>query len=310
MKTERRHELQTNELANWLAGWVETFAPYWKLLVGACLLLCAVWVAITFVRTNQEKNRAAAWSDLFRQYERGVDLDGLASVAQTHADKEAGLWALQTAADVHLAQGTQQLFQDRVQAKTELDEARDTYQSVVDRAKDPLLKQRALFGLAQASESLNDFSTAEQRYREVVEAWPSTAVGELAQTRLEVLQRPATQKWYDWFAKQEPVASRLSEFEGLQDLSNLPDSPDISVPEAGQMLKPPGSGNDGESATEFQPFQLDSENDSADSSPTEIETPEVDSIPSIDDESLPAEESTDQPLDAPSPPEKAATETP
>ncbi len=318
MKTERRHELQTNELANWLAGWIETIAPYWKLTVGACLLLCAVWFAVTFVRNSQEKKRALAWSDLFQQYERGVDLEELAKVHQRHADAEAGLWALQTAADVRLAQGNQQLFQDRKQATAELDEARDTYQSVVDQAKDPLLKRRALFGLAQTLESLNDFGTAEQRYREVAETWPATAVGELAQKRLEVLQRPSTQGWYDWFAKQEPVASRIPEFEGLQDLSNLPESPDFSVPEAGQMLKPPGDATDGPSPNEFQPFRLESEDNSDELPPTTTEALEFDPLPSTSDESLPSDEATDEPLSAPADAtdattpaeEEAATEAP
>jgi tetratricopeptide (TPR) repeat protein len=241
MKTERRHELQTNELAIWLAGWVGKIKPYGKLILGGIILLLAVWVATAFIWNRGQKEREQAWSSFFQVYEGAdVDADQLTQMAtaQSYGETEAGLWALQTAADLRLGRGAQQLFVDRTQAIEDLEKAEETYRSVTEKAQDPLLKQRAMFGLAQTLESRNNFEDAKKQYQQVVQTWPDSAVGHLAQQRIDNLQQPATQDWYAWFAEQKPVVSPLSDPSLFEDLPNLPESPNLSVPEPGQLIKP------------------------------------------------------------------------
>ena len=257
MKTERRHELQTNELAIWLTGWIETIRPYSKAIIGGLLLITTVWFAYAYIGKRGEQNQAQAWSAFFQAYEQGAEPDRLAEVAASFGDTRAGLWALQSAADLHLAQGTQDLFRDRQQAEEELQQAKDAYASVSQQASDPLLKQRAAFGLAQALESLGQFGPADEKYREVAEQWPNSGVGQLAQRRLEMLQQPATREWYAWFAEQKPIPSPLVDPSLLNVLPNLPDSPDISLPGPGELIRPSGESPAASSpATDGLPLNL------------------------------------------------------
>ena len=152
MKTERRHELQTNELAIWLTSWLEAIKPYSKVLLGALVLLAAVWFAAAYVRSRGRESESRAWTALFQAYTPSAASDvseQMADVAKSYPGTPAGLWALQTAADVHLAEGSQQLFRDREQAKQDLQQAQETYDTIAQQATDPMLKQRAMFGAAQ-----------------------------------------------------------------------------------------------------------------------------------------------------------------
>ena len=199
-----------------------------------------MWVAFAYITNRGKQNQAQAWSAFFQAYERGAEVDRLTEVAESYADTEAGLWALQSAADVNLAEGTQDMFRDREQARAELEEAEVNYTSVAQRTNDPLLKQRAMFGQAQSLESMGNFGAAEQKYQEVAEQWPASGVGQLAQRRLEMLQRPATREWYAWFAEQEPAPSPLADPSLFNDLPSLPESPNISLPQPGELIKPSG----------------------------------------------------------------------
>ena len=309
MKTERRHELQTNELANWLSEWIDTIRPYSKALVAAVLLVTTAWFAVAFTRNRGQQQQAQAWSAFFQAYEQGAESDRLAEVAETYPDSAAGLWALQSAADVDLAQGTQDLFRDRTQAKEALDQAKNAYQQVSEQAADPLLKQRAVFGMAQALESLGQFGPAEDKYREVAETWPESGVSELARQRLQQLERPATQEWYAWFAEQEPAPSPLADPSLFNDLPQLPDRPDLSLPQPGQMLKLPADDPtpSGQGETGSLPLKLDLD----ESLPAELDAlspAEGAATPADDSAAVPAEDVSPAAEAAPAPPDPAATD--
>lgn len=243
MKTERRHELQTNELAIWLTGWLEAIKPYSKVLLGALVLLAAAWFAAAYVRNRGRESESRAWTALFQAYTPSAASDvseQMADVAKSYPGTPAGLWALQTAADVHLAEGTQQLFRDREQAKQDLQQAQEAYDTIAQQATDPMLKQRAMFGAAQALECLGDFDQAEKKYRELSDSAPDSAVGQLASRRLESLKRPTTRDWYRWFAEQKPVARPLSDPSLFNELPKLPETPNINLPKPGELMLPTG----------------------------------------------------------------------
>ena len=60
MKSERRHELTTNALADWLAGIIERIRPYQTTLLGVVLLaVLLIAVADAVVRTASPEQTAA-----------------------------------------------------------------------------------------------------------------------------------------------------------------------------------------------------------------------------------------------------------
>ena len=62
MKTERRHDLGTNELARWTTVWIEKIKPYSNLLLVALIALCGMAVVSSMWNTAAESKQEEAWS--------------------------------------------------------------------------------------------------------------------------------------------------------------------------------------------------------------------------------------------------------
>jgi hypothetical protein len=133
------------------------------------------------------------------------------------------------------------MFQNRQTAKQELDAARGLYEQVVALTDEPMLKQRAIYGLAKCQEAQGQFDQAKKNYEQIIESWGDSQLAALAKERLDELQRPETKQWYNWFAEQTPATSPLTDPSLFQDLPNLPESPDLKMPQPGQLLEPSSS---------------------------------------------------------------------
>ena len=310
MKTERRHELQKNDLADWLGKHIDQIRPYSKVLMGVVLLAAAGAVAGMFIRRDQAIRDRQSWNDYYEAFGQR-DVDALQEVAERHPGTEAAIWASQAAADVQLAQGIGDLYVSRDSAKKALEAAQKGYETVEALARDEMLKQRAWFGLAQVYESLSDIPKARDYYNRLATNAPESALGREAKRRLETLNEDATEKWYNWFSHQKPHP-RLPSSQGLPggpdtsnfplDLGNLPDRPDISIPHGAAPAEEPAAPAAGppkpddtksESTTpaknpdsEPAPAKTDSSADrppaekkNADSSPSEPETRKKDAAP-------------------------------
>jgi hypothetical protein len=210
MKTERRHELATNELADWLGDTIERVKPYSTAITGtvlACALLAGAYVYYT--RTSASKIEAG-WSQYFDALDEG-NPEALRGVADEYATTPAGHWSRLSLADSMLAKGVQQLFEDRDAAEESLKEAVAGYTEVIKQApRESLLAERATFGLAEAFESLGELSQAREQYNAVLEHWKQGAFTGQAEKRLADLDRDSTQEFYDWFANQHPKPKRES----------------------------------------------------------------------------------------------------
>jgi hypothetical protein len=194
MKAERRHELQENVLAAWLAKQIALVKPYWQVITGVAIV-ALVGVALAIVlHTIWSAERAVGWVDYFDAV-ANRDIDKLEEVADANPEAVAGLWALQSAGDERLLDGTNRLYSNPAGARLELHKAVENYESVLVRTDDPLLVRRALFGLARAHESLNEPEDAKKRYSEVAERFPDSPVGAVARRRVEFLSRPSTKEF-------------------------------------------------------------------------------------------------------------------
>ncbi len=246
MKSKRRHELQTNDLADRIGHVIERVRPYMTTALAVLVAFAVVVSAWYYLAANREHKMANAWRAYFSA---GADPASdvtlqLSEVADNYADTPAGLWAAQTAADLSLSQGIRMLFSDRAAAETNIAKAKGLYKQVLDNKLTksyPMLLERARFGLAQAHETLNELKEARNFYQLVVDMSPDSPLGKAAKSRLDRLEDPEVEKWYNWFARQEPAppqppaqqpgsplgGSPLSS--GLPSLSGLSDMPDEDV---------------------------------------------------------------------------------
>jgi hypothetical protein len=207
MKTSRRHELQTNELADSLARWIEAVKPYSR---AALALLIAVVAALLFwgyLSAQGERKAAEGWNALFDAMNSRDPEEDLADLATRYAGTQVGLWARVTLADTQLLGGTNLLFMDRGRARDELRQAAETYQAILAETQDSMMRERATFGLARAHEAMGtpgDLENARKEYRSLAEQWPDSPYAAVAKARADDLDKAATKDFYDWVARYEP----------------------------------------------------------------------------------------------------------
>ena len=66
MKAERRHELQTNALADWLAKTIQKVQPHANtILIGALLVIVAI-VAVVMLSGRSSGRSDGAWNEYFQ----------------------------------------------------------------------------------------------------------------------------------------------------------------------------------------------------------------------------------------------------
>ena len=250
MKGERRHELQHNELADYITGVVSSVKPYSNALFG-CVLLVAVAAAgyLWWSRDSVKKEEEGCDEFLalkskpdFRLY----DLDGF---KKRHEGTKVGFRVLTFAGDMGLIQGCGTLFANKAAAHDELGKAEKKYSEVLDECDDPALLLRATFGLARIHEALGRLEQAVERYEEVGDKWPGTACASQAKKRLEFLAQADSRWFYDQFAGYDPTPKTEPIDPGMQrfDIDSLPEPPGsgggssfLDLPSLDDGTGPPG----------------------------------------------------------------------
>lgn len=206
MRSERRHELEQNILADWMAESVKAVRPYANLILAVVLAALIVTVAAVLWIQNSRMETARSWEDFYTAASSGSQAE-LSNVIEQYPGKDAAWWAAVVAGDQHLAEGCELLFANKADANEELTKAIDRYRGVLQQNKIPSLRERATFGLARAWEARGDLEKAQKNYKTVVSQWPESPYAEIAQLRLTDLNRPATKQFYDRFAKFDPAPS-------------------------------------------------------------------------------------------------------
>jgi len=229
MKSERRHELEHNVLADWLAETMERIKPYQNAILGGLILVVALLVAVSVWRNMAHRQAAVAWEEYFQALQTSQPGE-LEDVADRHAGTAVAHWAAAAAGDLRLAEGCNLLFTDKPSALHELRRAVDLYLPVVEDSEEAIVVERVTFGLGRAYEAQMDFEKATSRYKEVVERWPEGPFGEIAEERLVALEQRSVRELADKFAKWEPkpAVTDVPDFPASQpqfDLDSLPDGP-------------------------------------------------------------------------------------
>ena len=275
MKTQRRHELQTNQLADWLGKQIERIRPYSTTIIAVIIGLIAIAGTYMYLNRVQRGEAQVAWNAFYLAI-NSQDAEQLRDVAVTFRDSDPGRWAQLAAADIDLATGITGLFRDRELATRSLEQAKKDYQAVIDIATAGTdLYYKAQFGLAQANESLGELEAASELYEELAER--ESAVGLAAKQRLEALKKNATRELYEALATHAPERQDdLQTPGGLLDLDSplnfddLSDRPDFGLSE--QPLAPATPASPEATVTEEATTPAESEEAPTQDAPT-AETP-------------------------------------
>lgn len=237
MKQKRRHELQTNELADQLGHYIEDIRPYYNhILIG--ILSVAVLISVLIWWNNSKaKNLGASWGDYFNAAS-SREPSAMDEVAKLHPGTPAAVWAHISAGDLQLAKGVGLMFRDRDEAKDVLDEAEQHYLAAVEGGAedDPWLMERTQYGLGQVCEARSEVEKAIGYYQAAAAIDADSVIGKAAQKRADLLADSDVAGWYNWFDRQEPpTPGDMPGGSGLGpnlpgNLESLPDRPDLSFP--------------------------------------------------------------------------------
>jgi predicted negative regulator of RcsB-dependent stress response len=233
MKAAKRHELEKNELADWIGNHVEGAAEYFWPVVGGVVIAFAAAVGIAWYINAQDSAAAAAWDQYYQAFAETDRESFLKKVADDYPRSEAALWARQSLADINLAKGAALMFSDRPEATNRLREAETNYKEVLEKTRDPFLLARARYGMGRLQETQCQPEEAIKYYEKVVASEKDSPLGQAAARDIERLKKPEMVAFLDWFAKQEPKKPVPTSHGGMppfQVPSDLPERPDISVP--------------------------------------------------------------------------------
>jgi hypothetical protein len=220
MKTERRHELEHNELADRVGASMEQVAPYGKQIAAGLLAVFIIvlgyrWYAGS-IRARDEK----AWEGYIQAMSmRSSDAAGGQSLRRSKLQEvisnknllgsPAAVWARLSLADDELERGIDHLFNNRSEGEKDLEKAQENYQLVLKEAAKLSAKHssailpRAKLGVARAMESLGNVKDALVVYKEVEKQFPVSAFKSVAQKRVAALENVKAENFYDWLQEQD-----------------------------------------------------------------------------------------------------------
>jgi hypothetical protein len=305
MKTERRHELQTNVLAHSMARWIEAAKPYSK--AGAAVLIAVVVALFAWAWMSTQSNRRSAdgWNEYFDATSgRNPDPRALLrDISGRYSGMMVAQWARLTLADIQLDDGTGTLLTDRNRAREELTDASEEFQALLLEASHPTILERATYGLARANEALGDLERARTEYRSLVSQWPESPFASVAESRAKDLEAKNTKVFYDWLAKYEPPPP----------LTNEPGTPGarpsfLSDPDEGGILDMPPLNPQRAGPALPSVIEGGGETPSTEGGPATEPAPESEKSSAVEEDTAPA--AADEKPVEPAPEEKPTAEEP
>ena len=217
MKSERRHDLQTNALADWLGNKITAVQSNATWIVGGLLLLMIV-VLFLFIRQNRlESVATTGWTRLQNGTNAGLvavsqqqplalsnatrDLEDL---TREYAGKPVAAYAYLTLGDLFLQNGQAQYVPNKTAARDAFGEAARFYQEAAKHPASADMESRALFCLGKSLEWQLKLNQAKDVYGKVEGPYQLEA-----QARIRNLDQKGTEAFYkqyaEWKPKQEPT---------------------------------------------------------------------------------------------------------
>ncbi|MGD9128575.1 MAG: hypothetical protein PVH19_14455 [Planctomycetia bacterium] len=245
MKSERRHELEQNKLADWTVHVIEKVKPYTNVIVGGTIAVLILAIGIGLWSRNAHVESESAWTMYYAALSTDSDkaVGAMQEVSVKYPDTEAAQWATVCEGDIRLCNACEELFIDKTHANMELKDAIECYKKTLE-FKNPLLDERATFGLARAYESQGNLDEAEATYKEQLKKWKDGIYASVAENRLEDLGKKSTKEFYDLFKDYRPQPKKEPKpLDGPLDFdkSAIPSLNDMGLPalETGDVTEEP-----------------------------------------------------------------------
>jgi hypothetical protein len=255
MKTERRHDLGTNELARWTTVWIEKIKPYSNLLLIVLIAVCGMAVVSSIWNTASESKQEEAWSAfVIAANTDDIEMAKMREVAMNDVFSGTAMqeWAFATWADRQLLLASQAYLIDRTTSLERLQQIVGVYEQLAESSGDAQLRNRARYGLAQVYELQNRLDEARSQYDQV-----QGDLETLARTRADHLLTTGVKESYEWLASAELPRRTFPGGPGIPGSKpafevDLPDASGGSLNLGGNSLEQIlGGSNDGDSEDRY-----------------------------------------------------------
>ncbi len=212
MKAERRHELQTNELAQWLNNFIDQVKPHVNMILIGAIALVAIIFAVVYMSNRSGNRGGPAWDDYYRA--EAIDEPEQRIIQLEHVDEDypgtpAGLWAKLTAADARLLRGSTASFKDHLAGEEDLEKAKNEFLAVISgserlpKKEGEMLNRRGTWCLARTYEALAEREKSIEEYEKLATTSPDSALGKAAAQRVKYLSGMGD--WFKWYAGVDPT---------------------------------------------------------------------------------------------------------
>lgn len=210
MKSERRHDLETNELAVRMQEWIDRLKPYSTqigLVIVGLIVLAYIASALGGASVIKEQK---AWDDFtLASYSTDPELASMKLLAENEefASTSVPEWAYLAWANRQVQLASQTYLVDRAGTNKRLEAVQKILGNLVEGAGNQQVKERAQYGLAQTLEMLGKAEDAKKAYGRV-----KGDLAVLAKSRAEELDNLEVAKTCEWLAtvelpKQEPAST-------------------------------------------------------------------------------------------------------
>lgn len=167
MKSDHRHELQTNDLSARLAKLIEDLKPFSGQIITGIVLFAVVYFGLSIWDAQQSEGERAAWDAFALATDtRDPEQIGLQRIASD--DQYAGTkmqeWAYVSWCDRQVLNAMQTSLYDREKTSERLQKVSGIYENLAAGAGDPQVMNRARFGLGRVYELQNKLDEAKQQY--------------------------------------------------------------------------------------------------------------------------------------------------
>jgi hypothetical protein len=230
MKSEHRHELETNWLAHHLADFIDRVRPYGPTIFGVLIAAAVAMFGVSYFSTSSTARQSEAWNT-YNEAVSGLipNVLKLRESAAEYPDSPMQQWADITWADGQVWMAARAYIQNRAAAMEALNLAEGAYTSLLAESDDQRLANRAHFGMGRVYELRNDLEKAREEYGKVEGDFKP-----LAELRAEDLAKPKVKETYDWLATAEAPRRALPTGPGTP--GQRPDfsAGDLEIPTADQ----------------------------------------------------------------------------
>ncbi len=237
MKSDRRHDLSENNLAKWLASFLEGIAPfknhiYWT-VIGILAVICVglIWSNVS------RSSRTKSWGEYFAAMESG-NLENLEAMVNDYSSGEVAVRIRLTSGEVLLAQACDEITVQKDQAREKLEKALGFFLAAKEKmGSDLLLNEQVLYDLGKTYESLavvrtgqDDLASAVKTYEQLLSKNPQGVYAKEVEKTLKRLNSPAMSRLIGFYASQPSQVAPTTETPQVDPTVPAPNEP-FQMPE-------------------------------------------------------------------------------